>query len=84
MRTIFAFVMAVVFCLGVSISYADQKVNGYYKKNGTYVESYRRTKADRTYNNNYSTRGNVNPYHGARGTKPRDEDTYRPNRRNRW
>ena len=56
---------------------SDQQVRGYVKQNGTYVQPYRRTHKDSTYNNNYSTRGNVNPYHGKAGTKPRDED-YRP------
>ncbi len=60
---------------------SDQWVNGYVKKNGTVVQPYRRTKKDTTYNNNYSTRGNYNPYHGKPGTKPRDEDVWKHERR---
>ena len=52
----------------------DHYVRGYFRKNGTYVQPYMRTNRDRTRNNNYSTRGNVNPYTGIHGTKPRDED----------
>lgn len=52
--------------------YADVHVNGYYRTNGTYVQSYYRTSPDSTVNNNYSTVGNINPYTGREGTKPRD------------
>ncbi|MDA8084001.1 MAG: hypothetical protein M0024_10130 [Nitrospiraceae bacterium] len=34
----------------------------------TYVNGYNRTKADNNPYNNYSTRGNVNPYTGQSGT----------------
>jgi hypothetical protein len=47
----------------------DVKVKGHTKKDGTRVESHRRTKADKTDRNNYSTKGNRNPYTGKRGTK---------------
>lgn len=43
---------------------------GYTKRNGTYVSGYHRTRADHTRSNNYSTRGNVNPYTGKKGYKP--------------
>ena len=43
---------------------------GYMKRNGTYVSGYHRTSADRTRINNYSIRGNVNPYTGKKGYKP--------------
>jgi hypothetical protein len=51
---------------------ADTWVNGYYKKDGTYVPGHYRTDANTTRNDNYSTEGNVNPYTGTPGTKPRD------------
>lgn len=44
-------------------------VNGYVKKNGTYVSPSYRTKADSSFYNNYSTKGNVNPYSGKKGYK---------------
>ena len=50
----------------------DVYVNGYYRRDGTYVQPHYRTAPNRTRNDNYSTRGNVNPYTGERGTRPRD------------
>jgi len=43
-------------------------VNGYTRSNGTYVQGYNRTSADSSLYNNYSTRGNTNPYTGRAGT----------------
>lgn len=51
----------------------DVYVNGYYKKNGTYVESHYRTSPNNTKEDNYSTKGNVNPYNGKKGYKTGDE-----------
>ena len=42
-------------------------VNVYYKSNGTYVRGYNRTSADSTKFNNYSTKGNYNPYTQQKG-----------------
>lgn len=50
-------------------------VKGYTRKDGTYVQPHERTAPNKTKNDNYSTRGNVNPYTGKVGTKPRDEDS---------
>jgi len=44
-------------------------VDGYYKKNGTYVAPHYRTSPNDTTQDNYSTRGNVNPYTGQGGEK---------------
>jgi len=46
-----------------------EKVSGYTKANGTHVESYKRTGADNTKLNNWSSKPNVNPYTGKAGTK---------------
>ncbi len=54
--------------------FADQSVRGYVRKDGTVVQPYVRSDANDTRNDNYSTRGNANPYNGRQGTKPRDED----------
>ena len=48
---------------------AQQKVHSYTKKNGTHVESYHRTKTDKTEKNNYSSKDNTNPYSGKKGYK---------------
>lgn len=51
--------------------FADQSVRGYTRKDGTYVNGYTRSDSDSSYNNNYSTRGNTNPYTGESGTNSR-------------
>lgn len=46
------------------------KVKGYYKPStGTYVTPSVRTSPNRTKVDNYSTKGNYNPYSGKSGTK---------------
>jgi hypothetical protein len=42
----------------------DVDVKGYYRKDGTYVQPYSRTKPDSTLSNNYGYRGNYNPNTG--------------------
>lgn len=49
------------------ISKAATKVGGYYRGSGTYVQSYYKSTPDSTRWNNYSTRGNYNPYTGSKG-----------------
>jgi hypothetical protein len=67
-------------CIGsifvCSAAFSQVHVGGYTRKDGTYVAPYERTAPNNTRNDNYSTRGNVNPYTGENGTKPRDEDAY--------
>lgn len=53
-------------------SRSDHAISGYTRSNGTYVRPSHATNPDFTRNNNYSTKGNVNPYTGKFGTKPRD------------
>jgi hypothetical protein len=43
-------------------NYDDVAVKGYYKKDGTYIGEHYRTKANDDFYDNYSTRGNINPY----------------------
>lgn len=43
-------------------------VKGYYKSNGTYVQPYNRTSPNKSLFDNYSTKGNYNPYSGKAGT----------------
>lgn len=47
-------------------------VNGYYRNNGTYVQGHQRTNPNSTNWDNYSTRGNTNPYTGDTGYRARD------------
>jgi hypothetical protein len=48
---------------------ADSYVKGYLKSNGTYVAPHYRSTSNNTINDNWSTKGNVNPYTGKLGTK---------------
>ena len=48
---------------------ADTYVNGYTRSDGTYVQGHYRSSPDNSYNNNYSVRGNTNPYTGEGGTR---------------
>jgi len=57
-------------------AYADVHVNGYYRSDGTYVKPHYRSDPDGNFNNNWSTKGNINPYTGEEGTKTHpDSDT---------
>lgn len=48
---------------------ADQKVKGYQRKDGRYVQPHQRTDKNRTQMDNYGSKGNTNPYTGKKGTK---------------
>ena len=45
------------------------RVRSYTTKRGTHVSSHYRSSANHTKRDNYSTKGNVNPYTGKRGSK---------------
>ena len=47
-------------------------VSGYYKDNGTYVDSYVRTSPNSTNWDNFSTSGNTNLYTGSTGYRAKD------------
>lgn len=51
---------------------ADVYVRGYTRSNGTYVAPHYRSDPNRTKNDNFSTKGNINPYTGKPGTKRGD------------
>ncbi|WP_341904841.1 SH3 domain-containing protein [Fluviicola taffensis] len=48
----------------ISKSSTDVWVDGYYRKNGTYVQGYWRTAPNETEKDNFSYSGNINPYTG--------------------
>lgn len=61
-----------------SITFAQQKevyVSGYVKSNGTVVQPHVRTAPDKSFQNNWTTVGNVNPYNGNVGTKTTPSNT---------
>ena len=45
------------------------RVRGYIRRDGTYVAPHYRSAPDRSFYNNWSTKGNTNPDTGKRGTK---------------
>lgn len=47
---------------------ADVFVNGYTRSDGTYVQPHYRSNPDGNIYNNWSTKGNYNPYTGKPGT----------------
>lgn len=58
---------------------AARRTKGYVTKQGTYVAPHYSTSPNSTKLDNYSTRGNTNPYTGKRG----HTDPYAPKRRYR-
>ena len=70
---------ALVLLALVGTAQADEYVNGYVRKDGTYVQPHYRTAPDSTIQNNYSTQGNVNPYTGQPGTvNPYPQQQFQP------
>ncbi len=47
---------------------AATRIGGYTTKRGTYVQPYYRSSPNRTKYDNYSTKGNYNPYTGKKGS----------------
>lgn len=63
-------VLLVALIVFTNISFVDAKsfkVKGYTKKNGTYVQPYYKSSPNRTKIDNFSTKGNYNPYSGKTG-----------------
>lgn len=57
---------------GTGSSHSSVRVKGYTKKNGTHVNSYKRSKGNKTQKDNWSTKGNINPSTEKVGTKGAD------------
>lgn len=71
MRTLFITIVFTLIC-GVLTINAQTYVNGYYKKDGTYVQGHYRSDRNDTNHDNYSTYGNTNPFTGSSGSVARD------------
>ncbi|MFX3671796.1 hypothetical protein [Xanthomonas arboricola] len=71
--------IAIFALLASAVVSAQTHVNGYHRANGTYVQPHYRSAANSTTLDNYSTRGNVNPYTGKVGTVDgyKEQSTYR-------
>lgn len=61
------FVLMLLLAVLVGSAFAEQSVRGYTRKDGTYVPQHMRSSPDDDRSNNWSSRGNVNPYTGERG-----------------
>lgn len=48
--------------------FAAVSVRGYTRQDGTHVQPYHRSNPDGNPNNNWSTKGNTNPYTGKEGS----------------
>ena len=59
----------VLLVIGCSTAHSQVYVKGYTRKDGTYVRPHYRSAPDGKFYNNWSTKGNVNPYTGEPGTK---------------
>lgn len=59
-------------------AFADQHVNGYTRSNGTYVAPHERSSPNNVQYDNYSTKGNSNPYTGERGSQRDTTYDYKP------
>jgi hypothetical protein len=55
--------------LGTGSNPTSHPVQGYTAPSGTYVQPHQQTNPNSTQTDNYGTRGNVNPYTGAVGTR---------------
>lgn len=71
------FLAAAVSLISMAAS-ADEYVNGYTRSNGTYVQGYYRSSPNGTVQDNYSYKGNSNPYTGQSGTNYYRHDTTSP------
>ena len=65
-----------LFTAGIVSAQTSVWQNGYTKSNGTYVNGHYKTTSNSTNWDNYSTKGNTNPYSGKSGTKARDYSGY--------
>lgn len=63
------FISAIVFLFCISVTFAQTWIDGYYKKDGTYVPGHFKSNSNNTSLDNYSTKGNINPFTGEKGYK---------------
>lgn len=54
---------------GTGSKSSSTRVNGYVKKDGTYVAPHSKSTPDKKFENNWTTKGNDNPTTGASGTR---------------
>lgn len=74
MKKLFSLITALILVSVFAVSSvtsveAISRVRSYYRSSGTYVQSYYRTSPNNYRYDNYSSRGNYNPYTGSKGYK---------------
>ena len=69
---------SVLMMLGVADAQAQVRVKGYTRKDGTYVAPHYRSTPNSSRYDNYSTKGNYNPYTGKKGYVDPYGQTYSP------
>lgn len=62
-------VLAITASLSTALFAGDVRVKGYIRKDGTYVPPHHRSEKDGRFSNNWSTKGNLNPYTREWGDK---------------
>src|SRR3990167_890821 len=65
------FLIIIITLLVSTTALAQTWVNPYVRRDGTVVQGHMRSSPNNTVDDNYSTRGNVNPFTGSQGTQPR-------------
>lgn len=50
-----------------TLCFAQTRVRGYFRNDGTYVQPHYRSSSNNTVTDNYSFKGNINPYTGEEG-----------------
>lgn len=65
-------VPSVTYSVPSTVNYNTTTVSGYTRTNGTYVQSHVRTMPNSTNWDNFSTKGNSNPFTGSTGYRARD------------
>jgi hypothetical protein len=68
MKKVFILTIMSSFFLSSS-AFADVDVDGYARKDGTYVAPHHRSDPNHTKDDNWSSKGNENPYTGKKGYK---------------
>lgn len=62
-------IVTALLVIATSSALADQYVQGYTRKDGTYVTPHYQSAPNAQRSDNYSSQGNTNPYTGQRGTE---------------
>ncbi|CAM3269718.1 hypothetical protein SPAN111604_14090 [Sphingomonas antarctica] len=77
----FAFAALCLLIVAPALAQSSHAVRGYTRRDGTYVAPHQQTNPNSTRLDNWSTRGNVNPYTGQIGTRDpnaRSTNPYQP------